>query len=94
MLQSTGSQTAGHDLVTEQKILKIKNQEEQKTLLKLKSNDDKLILTFFKCKYYKVMISFVVIGQEQTDEKQTKESEINPNTCGNVACDKSDLSNQ
>ena len=64
MLQSTGSQTAGHDLVTEQKILKIKNQEEQKTLLKLKSNDDKLILTFFKCKYYKVMISFVVIGQE------------------------------
>ena len=36
MLQSTGSQTAGHDLVTEQKILKIKNQEEQKTLLKLK----------------------------------------------------------
>ena len=37
----------GHDLATEQKIFKIKNQEYQEKLLKLKGNDGKLILTDF-----------------------------------------------
>ena len=40
------------------------------------------------------MLHFVVIGQEKTDKKQTKKSEIDPNTCGNVVYNKSDISNQ
>ena len=40
------------------------------------------------------MLRFVVIGQEKTDKKQTKKSEIDPNTCENVVCNKSNISNQ
>ena len=42
-----GLRRVGYDLTTEQKIFKIKNQKEQEKLLKLKSNDGKLILTDF-----------------------------------------------